>query len=153
MKCCCPFQYQALREKIGQLEEKQQQELNCQKSKHRQEMENYAAEQLTLREEQRKELAQVHIEKFSAMAAELSLLHKVRNSGVFLEVAQLLGISNQICQLFSFTASRSQSELTAQKEALDTDHRSALEKLKKQVQTFTLSLFLQHEQVSSLFSD
>lgn len=46
-------------------------------------MENYAAEQLTLREELRKELAQVHIEKFSAMAAELSQLHKVRNTGVF----------------------------------------------------------------------
>lgn len=54
-------------------------------------MENCAAEQLTLREELRKELAQVHIEKFSAMAAELSQLHKVRNTGVFFE---LLGISN-----------------------------------------------------------
>lgn len=46
-------------------------------------MENCAAEQLTLREELRKELAQVHIEKFSAMAAELSQLHTVRNTGVF----------------------------------------------------------------------
>lgn len=46
-------------------------------------MENYATEQLALREELRKELAQVHIEKFSAMAAELSQLHKVRNTGGF----------------------------------------------------------------------
>lgn len=69
-----------LREEIGQLEEKHQQDLNCQKSEHRREMENYAAEQLSIREELRKELAQVHIEKFSAMAAELSQLHKVRNA-------------------------------------------------------------------------
>lgn len=64
-----------------QLEEKQQNDLNRQKSEHRQEIEKYAAEQLTLREELRAELAQVHIEKFSAMAAELSQLHKVRNTG------------------------------------------------------------------------
>lgn len=72
---------QALREEIGQLGEKRQRDLNCQKSEHRQEMEKYAAEQLTLREELRTELAQVHVEKFSAMAAELSQLHKVRNAG------------------------------------------------------------------------
>lgn len=96
IKCCCPFQFQALREEIGQLEEKQQQDLNCQKSEHRQEMENCAAEQLTLREELRKELAQVHIEKFSAMAAELSHLHKVRNTGVFLNCLEFL-IRNLNC--------------------------------------------------------
>lgn len=45
-------------------------------------MEKHAAEQLTLREELREELAQVHIEKFSAMAAELSQVHKVRSTGV-----------------------------------------------------------------------
>lgn len=45
-------------------------------------MEKCVAEQLTLREDLRKELAQVHIEKFSAMAAELSQLHKVKNAGV-----------------------------------------------------------------------
>lgn len=60
-------------------------------------MEKYAAEQLTLREELREELAQVHIEKFSAMAAELSQLHQVRNTGVCFwreGVAERLGISN-----------------------------------------------------------
>lgn len=81
-KCCLPFQFQALREEIGQLEEKHRRDLDYQKSEHRQEMEKCAAEQLVLREELRKELAQVHIEKFSAMAAELSQLHKVRNTGV-----------------------------------------------------------------------
>ncbi|KAI9528762.1 hypothetical protein NQZ68_017360 [Dissostichus eleginoides] len=72
-----------------------------QNSEHRQVMERHASEQLSIREELRKELAQLHIEKFSAMAAELSHVHK--------------------------------TELTAQKEALDTEHCKALETLKKQV--------------------
>ena len=42
-------------------------------------MERHAAEELSVREELRKELAQVHMEKFSAMAAEISHVHKVRN--------------------------------------------------------------------------
>lgn len=62
-----------------QLEEMHCQDLNRLKSEHRQIMERHAAEQLSIREELRKELAQVHIEKFSAMAAELSHVHKVRN--------------------------------------------------------------------------
>lgn len=62
-----------------QLEEMHRQDLNRLKSEHRQIMERRAAEQLSIREELRKELAQVHIEKFSAMAAELSHVHKVRN--------------------------------------------------------------------------
>lgn len=70
---------QALRDEIVQLEEQHRQHLTCQKSEHRQIMELKAAEQLSMREELRKELAQVHIEKFSAMAAELSHVHKVRN--------------------------------------------------------------------------
>lgn len=89
------LQIQALREQIGQLEEKRQRDLDCQKLEHRQEMEKYDAEQLALREELRKELAQVHIEKFSAMAAELSQLHNVRKTDAcFLEVADQLYISN-----------------------------------------------------------
>lgn len=62
-----------------QLEERYRQDLNRHKSEHRQKMERHATEQLSNREELRKELAQVHIEKFSAMAAELSHVHKVRN--------------------------------------------------------------------------
>lgn len=72
------FQSQALRDEMVQLEEQHRQYLNCQKSEHRQIMELNAAEQLSIREELRKELAQVHMEKFSAMAAELSHVHKVR---------------------------------------------------------------------------
>ncbi|XP_039642921.1 pericentrin isoform X3 [Perca fluviatilis] len=67
---------QTLRDEILQLEERYLQNLNLQKSQHKQIMERHAAEQLSVREELRKELAQVHMEKFSAMAAELSHVHK-----------------------------------------------------------------------------
>lgn len=61
------------------LEESHLQDLKNQKLEHGHVMEYHAAEQLAIREELRKELAQVHIEKFSAMATELSHVHKVRN--------------------------------------------------------------------------
>ncbi|XP_071353542.1 pericentrin isoform X2 [Trachinotus anak] len=67
---------QTLRDELVQLEERYRQDLNRQKSEHRQIMEHHAADQLSIREELRKELAQVHMEKFSAMAAELSHVHK-----------------------------------------------------------------------------
>uniref|UniRef100_A0A3B4ULN8 Pericentrin n=1 Tax=Seriola dumerili TaxID=41447 RepID=A0A3B4ULN8_SERDU len=65
-----------LKEVQLQLEERHRQDLNRQKSEHRQIIERHAAEELSIREELRKELAQVHMEKFSAMAAELSHIHK-----------------------------------------------------------------------------
>ncbi|KAM6968416.1 pericentrin [Tautogolabrus adspersus] len=67
---------QTLRDEMVQMRERHRQEVNHQKSEHRQLMERQAAEQLSIREELRKELAQVHLEKFSAMAAELSHVHK-----------------------------------------------------------------------------
>lgn len=73
------FNSQTLRDEMVQLEEQHRQDLSCQKSEYKQMMELKAAEQLSMREELRKELAQVHMEKFSAMAAELSHVHKVRN--------------------------------------------------------------------------
>lgn len=72
------FFNQTLRDERVHLEERHHQELTRLKSEHRQLMERHSAEQLATREELRKELAQVHIEKFSAMAAELSHVHKVR---------------------------------------------------------------------------
>jgi len=62
------------------LEEKQRQDLICLNSEPKRLMERHAAEQLSVREDLRKELAQVHMEKFKAMAAELSHVHKVINS-------------------------------------------------------------------------
>ncbi|XP_040916208.1 pericentrin isoform X2 [Toxotes jaculatrix] len=67
---------QTLRDEMVQLEEKHRQDLNCQRSEHRQIMERHAAEQMSIKDELRKELAQVHMEKFSAMAAEISHVHK-----------------------------------------------------------------------------
>ncbi|XP_061599182.1 pericentrin isoform X2 [Cololabis saira] len=67
---------QALRNDIIQLEEKHREELICRDSANKQLVECHAAEHLSIREELRKELAQVHMEKFKAMAAELSHLHK-----------------------------------------------------------------------------
>lgn len=62
-----------------QLENKYREELSCQKSEYRQLIERHTAEQLSLKEALRKELAQMHMERFSAMAAELSHVHKVKN--------------------------------------------------------------------------
>ncbi|KAM3594613.1 uncharacterized protein V6R79_010896 [Siganus canaliculatus] len=67
---------QTLRDEMVQLEETHHQDLNRQKAEHEQIMERHVTEQQSLREDLRKELAQVHIEKFSAMAAELSHVHK-----------------------------------------------------------------------------
>lgn len=60
-----------------QLENKHREELSRQKSEYRQLIERHTEEQLSLKEALRKELAQVHMEKFTAMAAELSHVHKV----------------------------------------------------------------------------
>lgn len=62
------------------LENKYQEELIHQRLEHRQIVERQTAEQVSLKEDLRKELAQVHMEKFSAMAAELSHVHKVKNA-------------------------------------------------------------------------
>ncbi|XP_031703854.1 pericentrin [Anarrhichthys ocellatus] len=67
---------QMLRDEMVQLEERHRQDMTLQKSQHKQIMERHGAEQLSVREELRKELAHVHMEKFTAMAAELSHIHK-----------------------------------------------------------------------------
>ncbi|XP_058471141.1 pericentrin [Solea solea] len=67
---------QTLRDEMVQLEERHYQDLNHQKSECQQIIEHHVADQQSVREEFRKELAQVHLERFSAMAAELSLVHK-----------------------------------------------------------------------------
>lgn len=65
-----------------QHENKYREELSRQKSEYEQLIEQHTAEQLSLKETLRKELAQVHMEKFSAMAAELSHVHKVKNTPI-----------------------------------------------------------------------
>ncbi|XP_054861917.1 pericentrin isoform X3 [Amphiprion ocellaris] len=67
---------QMLRDQMVQLEDRHREDLNCQNSEHKELMERHTAEQLSIREDLRKELAQVHMEKFRAMATELSHVHK-----------------------------------------------------------------------------
>ncbi|XP_053085782.1 pericentrin isoform X3 [Pangasianodon hypophthalmus] len=69
------------------------------------EMERVKQEELTIREELRKELARVHMDKFSAMATELSHAHQAELSAA----------------------------LASQKAALESDHHSALETLRQHV--------------------
>lgn len=69
---------QTLRDEMIHLEQRHCQDLFRQKSEHEQKMERTIAEQLSMREELRKELTQMHMEKLGAMAAELSHVHKVR---------------------------------------------------------------------------
>ncbi|KAM9777455.1 LOW QUALITY PROTEIN: pericentrin [Neosynchiropus ocellatus] len=67
---------QTLRDEIVQREEKHCQDLQSQQTEHQKAMERHLEEQAAIREELRKELAQLHMEKFRAMAAELSQVHK-----------------------------------------------------------------------------
>uniref|UniRef100_A0A3B4XRB0 Pericentrin n=1 Tax=Seriola lalandi dorsalis TaxID=1841481 RepID=A0A3B4XRB0_SERLL len=121
-----------LKEVQLQLEERHRQDLNRQKSEHRQIIERHAAEQLSIREELRKELAQVHMEKFSAMAAELSHIHKVRNKNgwwtsvsfsVLLKVLELEQQHSTALQELSCTYS-------AEKEQLISQHKLQLQELR-----------------------
>ncbi|KAM6973041.1 pericentrin [Aplochiton taeniatus] len=67
---------QTLRDEMFQHEQEHQQEVNRLKAEHTQKVELEQAHQLSVREELRRELAQVHMEKFSAMATELSHAHQ-----------------------------------------------------------------------------
>ncbi|XP_007576770.1 pericentrin isoform X1 [Poecilia formosa] len=68
---------QVLRDEMNRLEEEHRQDLISRSSEHKQLMERQTAEQLSIREELKRELAQVHMDKFKAMAAELNHVHKM----------------------------------------------------------------------------
>uniref|UniRef100_A0A3B3DGS5 Pericentrin n=1 Tax=Oryzias melastigma TaxID=30732 RepID=A0A3B3DGS5_ORYME len=57
---------------LKEVQEKHKQELIFKDAEHKNILEQFTTEQMSVREELRKELAQVHMEKFKAMAAELS---------------------------------------------------------------------------------
>ncbi|XP_028995899.1 pericentrin isoform X2 [Betta splendens] len=129
---------QALRDGMVQLEEQHRQELNRQISEHKQMMEIKTAEQLSIREELRKHLAQVHMEKFSAMAAELSHVHKtelaVQKEALNMEHCQALQIlKNQVLEVEQQHSTAlqelSQSFMT-EKEQLIEQHKLQLQELK-----------------------
>lgn len=74
---------------MNRLEEKHCQDLISRSSEHKQLMERQTAEQLSIREELKRELAQVHMDKFKAMAAELNHVHKVRSYSLVIEVQSM----------------------------------------------------------------
>ncbi|XP_034381587.1 pericentrin isoform X4 [Cyclopterus lumpus] len=106
---------QTLRDEMVQLEERHLRDLNLQKSQHKQIMERHHAEQLSIREELRRELSQVHIEKFSAMAVELSHVHKTEL------VAQKEALDTEHCKALE--------TLKKQVLELEQQHGSALQEL------------------------
>ncbi|XP_078031283.1 pericentrin isoform X3 [Epinephelus lanceolatus] len=122
---------QTLRDEIVQLEEKYSQNLNRHKSEHKQIMERHAAEQLSIREDLRKELAQVHIEKFSAMAAELSHVHKMELA------AQKEALDTEHCKALE--------TLKKQVLELEQQHSTALQELSHTCTAEKEQLIAQHQ--------
>ncbi|KAM9786838.1 pericentrin isoform 2-T2 [Syngnathus typhle] len=105
----------ALRDEMVQLEQRHLQDLSGQKAEHRREMERHAAEQEALREELRKELAQIHVDKFRAMAAELSHAHQTELA------AQKESLDTEHCKALT--------GLKTQVLELEEQHGTALEEL------------------------
>ncbi|CAG10353.1 unnamed protein product, partial [Tetraodon nigroviridis] len=148
----------ALRDEMVQLENKHQEELSRQKSEYRQLIECHTAEQLSFKEALKKEQAQVHMEKFSAMAAELSHLHKTgfeEQKQVELEDLRRSLASEQEDKEQSYTDKMNQ--LTAQLQQLDavvaqlqTEIGCLQEELKgKRAQMETLDTLLQRRERES----
>lgn len=71
--------FQTIREEMVKLEERHVQDLKSEKTEHQHILERRTAEQLSSKQKLRQELAQLHLDKFQAMAAELSHVHKVGN--------------------------------------------------------------------------
>ncbi|KAK5857626.1 hypothetical protein PBY51_010856 [Eleginops maclovinus] len=122
---------QALQDEMVQLKETHCQVLNLQKSEHRQIMERHASEQLSIREELRKELALLHIEKFSAMAAELSHVHKTELA------AQKEALDTEHCKALE----------TLKKQVLEVEqqHGAALQELSQTCRAEKEQLITQHQ--------
>ncbi|KAM9354836.1 pericentrin [Pholidichthys leucotaenia] len=129
---------QKLRDEIVQLEEQHCQELSCQNSKHKKQMDGQAADQLSIREEVRKELAQVHMEKFRAMAAELSHVHKTelaaQKEALDTEHCKALeALKKQVLELeqqHSAALKELSCTYSAEKEQLITQHHLLLQELR-----------------------
>ncbi|XP_072221841.1 pericentrin isoform X1 [Leuresthes tenuis] len=122
---------QALRDEMVHLEQKQRQDLICLNSEHKRLMERHAAEQLSVREDLRKELAQVHMEKFKAMAAELSHVHKTELA------AQKEALDAEHCKALE--------TLKKQVLELEQQHNTALQELSQTYAAEKEQLIKQHQ--------
>ncbi|XP_061553374.1 pericentrin isoform X3 [Phycodurus eques] len=121
----------ALRDEIVQLEQRHHQDLTGQKAAHQHVVERYVAEKEALREELRKELAQIHMDKFRAMATELSLLHQTELS------AQKESLDADHCKALG--------TLKAQVLELEQQHSTALQELTQAYTTEKEQLHQQHQ--------
>ncbi|XP_063356217.1 pericentrin isoform X2 [Pelmatolapia mariae] len=129
---------QTLRDEMAQLEEKHREDLIFLNSEHKQLIERHTAEQLSIREELRKELAHVHMEKFKAMAAELSHVHKselaAQKEALDTEHCKALeALKNQVLELeqqHSTALQELSQTYTAEKEQLTKQHQVQLQELK-----------------------
>ncbi|KAL3968743.1 ryanodine receptor 1 [Sarotherodon galilaeus] len=129
---------QTLRDEMAQLEEKHREDLIFLNSEHKQLIERHTAEQLSIREELRKELAHVHMEKFKAMAAELSHVHKselaAQKEALDTEHCKALEtLRNQVLELeqqHSTALQELSQTYTAEKEQLTKQHQVQLQELK-----------------------
>ncbi|XP_061699443.1 pericentrin isoform X2 [Syngnathoides biaculeatus] len=128
----------ALRDEIVHLEQRHHQELTGEKAEHQHVVERHVAEKEALREELRQELAQIHMDKFRAMAAELSLLHQTELSAqkesLDAEHCKALGtLKAQVLELEQqhSTALQELTEAyTSEKEHLQQQHQLQLQELK-----------------------
>ncbi|XP_062324892.1 pericentrin isoform X2 [Osmerus eperlanus] len=129
---------QTLREHIEQLEDKCRQEVEQGKAALRQEVARERAEHLSSREELRRELAQVHMEKFSAMATELSHAHQTElaTQREALETAHRLALEalrNQVLELEQQHSAALQDlaqTFNTEKQKLDTQHQLKLQEVR-----------------------
>ncbi|XP_074547801.1 pericentrin [Halichoeres trimaculatus] len=122
---------QTLRDEVTRLKERHQRDLEQQKSDQISLMERYAVEQASVREELRKELAQVHMEKFRAMAGELSHVHKTELA------AQKQALDTEHC--------RALETLKKQVLELEQQHSAALQEVSHTYTAETEQLNDQHE--------
>ncbi|XP_077416104.1 pericentrin isoform X2 [Vanacampus margaritifer] len=128
----------ALRDEMVQLEQRHHRDLTGQKAEHQHVMERYAAEQESLREELRKDLAQMHMDKFRAMAAELSHVHQTelfaQKESLDAEHCKALGtLKTQVLELeqqHSTALQELTQAYTSEKEQLHQQHQLQLEELK-----------------------
>ncbi|XP_034015360.1 pericentrin isoform X1 [Thalassophryne amazonica] len=129
---------QTLRDEIVQLKERHQQDLNRQEADHVQRMEHHSAEQLSIREELRKQAAQVQVEKFSALAAELKHVHNIelaaQKEALDAEHCKALEmLKNQVLELEQQHGTAFQElslNYAAEKELLKEQHQLQLQELR-----------------------
>ncbi|XP_051942198.1 pericentrin isoform X2 [Hippocampus zosterae] len=121
----------ALRDEMVQLEQRHHQDLSGQKAEHQHVMQQYAVAQEAVREEQRKELAQMHLDKFRALAAELSQVHQTELS------AQKESLDAEHCKALG--------TLKAQVLELEQQHSTALQELTQAYTTEKEQLQQQHQ--------